>query len=263
MMRRASLAAVLAPVIALVACAPPPPGQRSTPAASGAELGYAPPPAATGAARLTGGRVMLSGTTAPGNRVRLATPTGAAYFAPADPQGAWRVILPPADGVRLFGLSAPMSGRVVQAEGYLAVTPRGEAVQFRAGSGALVLGPPGRGVALLAVDFDGKGGTVLSGSAPAGGPVKIEVDGQARGPATADATGRFMLALNEPLSAGDHLVAVSAAAAGQQATLTISKAPPLNSGPFRATGVVDGWRVDWLTPGGGVQSTVLLETSRG
>ena len=36
-------------------------------------------------------------------------------------------------------------------------------------------------------------------------------------------------------------------------------APALASGPFRAAAVAGGLRVDWMTPGGGVQSTILLK----
>ena len=36
-------------------------------------------------------------------------------------------------------------------------------------------------------------------------------------------------------------------------------APALASGPFRAAAAAGGLRVDWMTPGGGVQSTILLK----
>lgn len=231
---------------------------------SGAEGGYTPPPAVTGAQRLTAGRVLLTGTATPMVTVRLASPTGQAVFARSDRAGAWRLLLPPAKEVRLFGLSEPAHGRPVQAEGYVAVTPSGLAAQLRAGSGAVALGPQPPGPAILAADYDRKGGTVISGVAPPASPVTLEVDGAVREPAHVDGRGRFMLALNEPLQPGSHVLAAQASTgAHEEASLTISAAEPLAGGPFRATSAAGGWRVDWLTPGGGVQSTVLFDRQGG
>ncbi len=196
--------------------------------------------------------------------VRLASPTGQALFASSDRAGAWRLLLPPAKEVRLFGLSEPGQGRPVQAEGYLAVAPGGLVAQLRAGSGAVVLRRSGPALAILAADFDAKGGAVISGVAPPASAVTLEVDGAVREPARVDGRGRFMLALNEPLQPGSHVLAARAiAGAHAQASLTISPAEPLSGGPFRAAPAAGGWRVDWLTPGGGVQSTVLSDRQGG
>jgi hypothetical protein len=192
--------------------------------------------------------------------VRLASPTGQAMFARSDAAGAWRLMLPPAGQVRVFGLSEPGQGRPVQAEGYVAVTPGGLAAQLRAGSGAVALGAQPAGPAILAADYDGKGGTVVSGVAPPASALTLAVDGAAREPARVDARGRFVSALNEPLRAGSHVLSIrSGAGARGEAPLTVSPAEPLAGGPFRATPAAGGWRVDWLTPGGGVQSTVLFD----
>jgi hypothetical protein len=203
---------------------------------------------------------LLTGRATPNVKVRLASPAGAAMFAQSDRAGRWRLLLPAAQEVRLFGLSAPGQGRAVQAEGYIAITPSGLTAQLRAGSGALVLGAQKATPTILAVDFDHKGGAVISGDAPASGPAMIDVDGSVRNPARVDAEGRFMLALNEPLRPGDHVVTVTAAGGGRaQMGLTVSTAEPLTAGPFRAQLAPGGWRVDWLTPGGGVQSTLLRD----
>ena len=204
------------------------------------------------------------GTATPMVTVRLASPTGQALFARSDRAGAWRLLLPPAKEVRLFGLSEPGQGRPVQAEGYVAVTPSGLAAQLRAGSGAVALGPEPPGPAILAADYDRKGGTVISGVARPASAVTIQVDGAVREPARVDARGRFMLALNEPLQPGSHVLAATAGAGAHgEASLTISPAEKLAGGPFRATPAAGGWRVDWLTPGGGVQSTVLFDHQGG
>lgn len=193
--------------------------------------------------------------------MRLASPTGEAVFANAGSSGAWRVVIPAAADVRLFGLSATTPGRTVQAEGYLAVAPSGEAAQLRSGSGARAIITRGAGVALLAADFDRKGGTVVSGEAPPGASVSITVDDQKRGLAKAGADGRFLLALNEPLKQGAHSVLAEAGGDRAQKALVVSAPPHPSGGPFQARTVEGGWQINWLTPGGGVQSTVLYQAS--
>jgi hypothetical protein len=171
------------------------------------------------------------------------------------------MVIPAAGDVRLFGLSATTPGRTVQAEGYLAVAPSGEAAQLRSGSGARAFVTHGAGVALLAADFDRKGGTVVSGEAPAGASVSVTVDDQKRGLAKAGADGRFLLALNEPLKPGAHSILAEAGGVRAQKILILSVPPHPSGGPFQARIVDGGWEIDWLTPGGGVQSTVLYQAS--
>ena len=250
--------AALPLVLALASCAPPPTGAER-PRESAAERGYAPPPAITASARGPEGRVLLAGVAAPASRVRLGSPDGREIFAVADAAGAWRAALPANDGVSLYGLSAPQGGRTVQAEGYVAAAPGGEAARLRAGSGAMVFGRARPGAGLLAADFDRKGAAVLSGWGPAGRAVSLSVDGQARARIEPGPDGRFMLTLDKPLPAGGHVVEVAAGGAPWRGSLDISPAAPLIGGPFRAAPVAGGWRVDWLTPGGGVQSTVIFE----
>lgn len=249
-------------VSALAGCAPAPGAQTNqarSPESTEAERSYSAPPAVVGAQRLTGGRVLLSGVAPAMVRVRLASPAGVANFTSADRAGAWRLVLPAASDLRLFGLSASRSDRSIQAEGYLAVTPNGLAAQLRAGSGAVVLDGRQSKVAVLAADFDRKGGVVLSGMAPPGATISLAVDGATRGPTRAGADGRYLLALNEPLRPGDHVLAVASGGENETTALTISPAEPLTTGPFRAYRAPGAWRVDWLTPGGGVQSTVLFD----
>ncbi len=262
--RASALAAVIA--IGLAGCVPP---RADTTRASGsasaslAEQGYAAPPAVTGARRLSAGRLMLSGTAAPGAKVRLASPAGEAMFATSDTAGGWRFVLPAARTVRLFGLSAQMRGRPVQAEGYIAVTPSGRAAQLRAGSGSVALEARGPTPLILAADFDRKGGAVISGEGPRAGPLTLQVDAAAPEPVRVDADGRFMIALNEPLAPGPHMLAVTGAGSRTASALTISPAEPPTEGPFRVEATLGGWRIDWRTPGGGVQSTVLFDRAVG
>jgi hypothetical protein len=188
----------------------------------------------------------------------MATPSGDAIFAAIDRAGAWRLILPPPSEPRLYGLSVSQGGRSIQAQGYVAVTPGGVAL-LRAGGGAVVFAPPGRNARILALDFDRKGGAVVSGIGPPNGPVKVSVDGAVGGSMNAGADGRFSLALDQPLAAGAHHLEVGAA--GVDAA--INPSPPLTNGPFRAERGGDLWRIDWMTPGGGMQTTLLFDEGVG
>jgi hypothetical protein len=247
-------------LLALAACRPG--GQADiaqprAPDSTAAERAYRAPPSADSATLVTGGRVLLAGRADARSRVRLATPAGQAVFAPAAANGRWRLVLGGSPQVRLFGLSMIEQGRAVQAEGYLVVTPQGAAAQLRAGSGARVLSHGGA-PRILAVDFDRKGGTVVSGIGPAGATVSVGVDGTQRGRTQADGAGRFALALDEPLSGGDHALEVDGAGVNARARVSVSPAAPPAGGPFLAALTPWGWRIDWMTPGGGVQTTLLI-----
>ena len=168
------------------------------------------------------------------------------------------MVIPGAGDVRLYGLSMSDGARTIQSQGYLAVTPEGEVAQLRAGGGGLAFTGAVRGLRILTIDFDDQGGAVVSGNGTPGGGVGLTVDGAPRGSAAVDAQGRFTLALNEPLAPGDHRVEATQGAARASAAVQVSPAAPLTGGPFRAERTGPGWRIDWITPGGGVQSTLIL-----
>lgn len=255
-MRR--IAALIVATLPLAAC-----GEGTAPAivpqaaAPPVAAAYLTPPAVT-SARLGAGGIALAGPAPAGSRVRLATPDGQAVFAQADAKGVWRLVLPAAAEARIFGLSATLGARTAQAEGYLLLTPAGEAVQLRAGAGAIRIGREGRS-GVDAVDFDREGGAVVSGRAPANAELRIHIDGDQTAESRADAQGRYAVALAQPISAGTHQIDVFGDAAENSVTIDAQPAGPISSGPFRATAVSGALRIDWMTPGGGVQSTLLLE----
>ncbi len=222
------------------------------------EAAYRPPPAALAVQRLADGSTVISGVADAGARVRLASPDGAVTQATSDNR-QWRVRLPPSTEVRLFGLAAVETGRTIQSEGYLAITPGGRAARLRAGAGAWVLQPPSV-LCILAVDYDRKGGAVVSGAGRPGDEATVLADDVARGRTTIDATGRFALAFDEPLTVGPHRLEAVDGAQHAQAALTMSPPAALTAGPYRAAREPGGWRIDWLTPGGGVQTTLIIAT---
>jgi hypothetical protein len=234
----------------------PPQSEASAGEAPPANAGYAPAPSLSGAESSASG-VRLEGRAQPGARVRLAQPSGEALYATPDEEGRWSLLLPAAKTARIFGLSMAADGRQVQAQGYVLVTATGRAALLRAGAGAIVLGPV-RPERLTAVDFDRQGAAVVSGRADPDASISVRVDGRPSAFGRADAAGRFSLPLPQPLTGGPHQVQIVGDAFSDTAEIDAAPAQTLSGGPFRAFEAAGGLRADWMTPGGGVQSTWIL-----
>lgn len=246
------LAASLVAVLALTGCGRKPP--RAPEAAADAPApAYATPPSVTEVRGLT-----LSGAAPAGALVRLATPGGAAMTVSADAGGHWRIVLPPSAEARIFGLSARIAGRQVQSQGYVLVDPTGRAALLRSGAGAIRLDPRPN-PSLSALDYDGQGGAVISGTAPPLSLVYLRLDGRQIAEAKTGPGGHYAFPLAQPLSRGDHRLEVAGDAFTVAAHAAVAAPAPLVAGPLRRQLVTGGLRADWLTPGGGVQSTLLLD----
>ena len=55
-----------------------------------------------------------------------------------------------------------------------------------------------------------------------------------------------------------HDIQVAGEGGETAVSIAVSPAAPLVYGPVRAERSSQGWRVDWMTPGGGVQTTLLI-----
>ena len=242
--------------LALAACGGGPPvAPAAQPKHDTTEAGYVTPPQTT-AVRLQDGRVMLAGLAAPHATVRLATPGGQASTATADADGRWSLAAPALPTAALYGLSQQVDGRTVQAQGYLLVAPGGQGVLLRAGAGALSVGDQPQ-IGVTAFDVDRDGGAVVSGRGPAGSGVSARIDGHKLGEGRIDQAGRFSLPLTGPVSPGTHNLKVFGDQLDTTWVIDARPAAPLTAGPFRATPTSFGLRVDWMTPGGGVQTTLV------
>jgi hypothetical protein len=236
---------------------PPAPADES---AQG-QVGYTPPPRFTSAQRLDDGQIQLGGTADPNVRVRLGSPDGTVYDAVTDGQGLFSLTLPVAASVRMFGLSEDIAGRRVQGEGYLVVLPAPgrAAVLLRAGAGAHAPGASSDAPQLAAVDFDAGGGAVVSGVAHQGLVLRLMLDGQSAGEAKTDAQGRFSFPLAAALNSGDHDLAIQSPGGQTDAHFSVSRAAPISGLPFRGQRQAGDWRIDWLTPAGGEQTTLIMD----
>jgi hypothetical protein len=250
---------IKAAALAALLCGCGAPVQPDKPAEAGApagEAGYVEAPSVTAVAP-AGGSIRLEGDGPAKAQIRLATPAGSAFVAAADGAGRWRLTLPADSQTRLFGLSALSGGRRVQAQGYVLVAGTGDVALLRAGAGATRL-QASASVRLTAVDFDREGAAIVSGSAPPESAVSIRVDARPGPVGRADASGRFSFSLTQPFTAGVHEVQMLGDAFDETAKVDASPAAPLGGMPFRASNTPYGLRVDWVTPGGGLQSTWIL-----
>ncbi len=246
----------------LTACGPSAPvAPEKADKPDSAEAGYVAPPVVE-AARHDGDRVILSGQGAPGADVRLGSPTGEAVMSKTDLQGRWSLSVRAAPGARLFGLSTIKDGRTVQAEGYVMVAEGGEVAMLRAGAGARRLAAGSSSPRILAVDVDREGGAVVSGVAAPGAGLNIRVDRVTRGGGRTDDSGRFFISLNAAMTPGVHDIQVAGEGGENAVSVAVSPAQPLVYGPVRADRTAQGWRIDWLTPGGGIQTTLLIGGDR-
>lgn len=242
----------------LAACSPADRNVRSAgeTRATALQAGYGIPPRPISVQADAKGLV-LTGRAAPFARVRLATPAGEALFSPTNGTGAWQIHLPASDQARLFGLSSVLNSQSVQAQGYLLITPDGRGVMLRAGAGAQPLA--GSRAGIQAIDFDREGGAMVSGVAGPGEGLTLRVDGRQAVEGRAGSDGRFAIALSQPVSPGPHEVRIFGNRADWSVGFDARPALALADGPFRVTGVARGLRVDWMTPGGGVQTTLLFD----
>jgi hypothetical protein len=251
----------LAALAALGGC-----GRRpaATPNAAGAAAeappDYRPAPDLRGGATLSDGRLQLSGSAAPGAAVRLRSPNGAQQFATADRRGAWSVTLPPAATPRLLSLSMSDGGQVVWAPGYLFLAPDGAVARLRAGGGTQASRRSDAALAALALDYDNQRAATLSGVAAPDETVTVRVDGVERAQSSADASGRFVLPL-QPLTAGPHDFDLMGASQEVHLSATVGAPVGLGKATYAAQKQGQGWRVDWVTPGGGEQTTLILGPS--
>lgn len=232
-------------------------------AGAASEAKYQAAPELTGASIARDGGVELVGRASPGAAVRLTSPGAPAQFATADSSGLWRLTVAGAAEPRLFGLSMSAGGQVVQAMGYLFVAP-GQIARLRVGGGTQVLGAGDRGVAALALDYDSQRAVTVSGLAAPGETVSLRADGIERGQASADRSGRFTLSLTgQPLTAGPHDFELLSPSGDVRFSANIGAPAPLSGTPFAARREGAAWRIDWITPGGGEQTTLILDRAGG
>lgn len=230
------------------------------PAPSSTPVDYLSPPELSVAARAADGTATLSGVARPGAVLRLAAPNGTAIGATAGASGAWTLVAPATAAPRLYSLSEIADGRMVRARGYIAILPApgAVAVMLRPGGAAEPLSGGGR-TSVATVDLDRSGAAVVGGQARPGEAVHLKLDGADAGEDQANARGVFAVSLSNNLGAGPHLLAASTPSGQASAAFNAAPADRIDHPPFDAARVGSAWRIDWMAPGGGVQTTIVFD----
>ena len=208
--------------------------------------------------------MLLSGTASAGAAIRLASPDGSALTGTADRKGAWRLAATAGPTPRLYSLSELSAGRLVRAVGYIAVLPAPgpAAAMLRPAASALVLSPaPSRGLA--SIDYDASGAAMVSGRSAPGETIRLALDSREAGADRADAAGSFSAPLSHPLAPGQHVLNLSGQRLRASVGFAAARATRVATPPFDALRMDGAWRIDWMAPGGGVQSTVLFDPRGG
>jgi len=148
----------------------------------------------------------------------------------------------------------------VQAVGLLFIAPDGAVARLRTGGGTQASAPSTPGLAALALDYDNQRAATLSGVSGPHETVIVRVDGVERSQTRADAGGRFVASL-QPLTAGSHQFDVMGATQQIHFTATVDTPQTPAAAPYTAKREGQGWRIDWRTPGGGGQTTLILGPS--
>jgi len=233
-------------------------GAPKAPADPESVAGYLRPPSLA-AVRVEGGTMLLSGKAQPEAQVRLVSPTGEVLDSRADPAGNWTARLPASREVRLYALSMVAGqNRTVPAQGVLVLLPEARAVQLRAGASAETIGVQSDAPRLLTIDFDAAGAASVGGVARPESGLSLRIDRTALGAGKADGRGRFHLTVARPLAAGLSRFEIAGDRGEQQVEAPISPAG-MFEGSHRIQRLANAWRIDWVTPGGGVQTTLILD----
>lgn len=243
----------------LTACTPKPSDQTPVSDVQSAQVGYLQAPRLTSAS-LSDRSFIVAGSGVKGARIRLSSPDGLAFGTTADDSGRWQIELPrgPQQQAMLFGLSEDIDGRVIQAEFYVALLPDPQVpvVLLRAGTGAQTLVKRGS-FDITTADFDGAGGITISGFAPAGKSIKAIVDGAVASEALVGVDGRFTLGVIGPPLGGKCIIKLSIGDSSLTLNLDISPHKLKAGNLFDTVRLFDGWRIDWTTPSGGIQTTFI------
>ena len=222
---------------------------------------YAQPPELQTARREPQNMVALIGVSRPDAMIRLASPDGGAIGAKASHDGAWSLTVPGGPAPRLYSLSEDQPGQPLRARGYVAALPApgAPAAILRPGAGVDSLGAADAGLTITGVDFDRSGVGVASGRAKAGEVVRITLDGTEVGEDTTSPEGVFAVPLSQSLHGGAHVLSAQARSGAASAAFRADATAPLLKPGFLATRERDAWRIDWTTPGGGVQTTIIFD----
>ncbi len=197
--------------------------------------------------------VTLTGAAGPGDRIVLTDTVGVSVAATAGDDGVFSLRLATPADVSLYHAEIQSRGSQARAGEWLAITRGVDAVAAVLAPGAVVT-PLNHAGLLSGVDYDGSA-VLVSGAALPGEPVRVSLDDRPAQAVTVDQTGRYV-ARFASVPPGPRRFRVEAGERIQDVVLTLT-APPEALG---TSGSAVATRIDWPTPGGGFQSSWILNT---
>ena len=217
------------------------------------------PPEITAVSQDNTGSFIVEGQALPDGRVRFTYAGQRAIGVTADSHGRYKAELPATGLGGLYDLSIEDGGRLMYADGRLFI-PSGQAakaVLMRTGSPSRPI--MRRAGVVSVVDYDSAGALGLSGYVAPNAKVQVILGDEIRAEATSDATGYYTATTQiPPPTATDAPVTLIVQAKGQSVTHSFSVSLPNGKPADRIRREGQAWRVDWVLPGGGTQTTLVF-----
>ena len=228
------------------------------------------------------GDTVMAGRAAPGAEIILRQGNREIGRTRADDRGEW-VFLPTeplAAGAQELTLRQPMQdGQEVAGESSVVLVVPERARVGLAAAPVVVLSsnsaPPrmlqgGGRLGLGAVEYDEQGRMRFGGGAPAGSRVRVQVDGQTAGEATADATGHWSLLPAHTVTPGRHVLRLQRLDAKGQVAERVelpfqrqaAGAPVLDNGHIVVQPGYSLWSLARQVYGGGTRYTVIYQANK-
>lgn len=202
------------------------------------------------------GEWVITGQASPEGRVRLVDSAGKAAGFTANAKGQFQAVVPVQGRGEVFRLYAEDRGRAVPSDGQLFI-PTGYPQR------STLLRPGASGIALLdssalaVIDNTGGGMLAVSGRVAPSSSVTISINGRIVRAVQSDGAGRYASVL-ETVAEGQTTLEARSASGTQRRTLILNATEDVASDRARIAPLLEGWRVDWALPGGGVQTTYVF-----
>jgi hypothetical protein len=246
----------LSTIACLAACQEKPKTTEATSALEAA--GYWRAPEITGVDQAGSNMFVVTGQTIANARVRFSYAGNRAVGVTSDSKGRFRAELPSGPNGGLFDLSTEDSGRSMHADGRLFIPAGapGKAVLMRPGAPSLALFNDLTAVAVI--DYDRAGALAIAGRVAPTTAIEVVLNGEIRARTTSDDRG-FYTATTQiaPPNETEAANSLSIMAGGKEA-VRYFKDSRIAGEDDRITRFEDGWRVDWVLPGGGMQTTLVF-----
>ncbi|MGA9657597.1 MAG: hypothetical protein WBQ60_00650 [Asticcacaulis sp.] len=220
--------------------------------------GYSFAPEITGVEMGGSDMFIVTGKTVANARVRFSYDQKRSIGVTSDSRGHFRAELPVGKNGGLYDVGSEDEGRLIYAEGRLYIPPGHpeKAVLLRAGSPSLPLFNDKTVVAVL--DYDSAGAVAITGRTQPNTAVEVTLNDDIWR-VSSDAQGLYSATMQiPPPSAQDNINNLTVDTGGTHTVRNFKDSMPKVKGADNITRFEEGWRIDWVLPGGGMQTTLVF-----